>query len=194
MMFTIISKTLLYALLLLGVFPDTRCRAFSAKTTTPLETKIKMEETVRRYFLGVHEKDPIKIRSCFGESATRREVCTTNQDITTAADELTERCMEFVQAHPDCRIDFHYGPECGRDSDWVVAHWYELGTWSGESCGVPAPNPPVPMAVEGQTRFRVDPETLKIVEFVVTRTFTDWELEVIASKLTSLKQFAGDEF
>jgi hypothetical protein len=31
------------------------------------------------------------------------------------------------------------------------------------------------MAVEGQTRFLVDETELKIKEFVVTRTYTDWE-------------------
>jgi hypothetical protein len=63
-------------------------------------------------------------------------------------------------------------PECGRDSRWVVAHWYETGTWTGESCGI-KPNG-APMRVEGQTRFYVT-EDLKISDMVVTRTFTDWE-------------------
>ena len=70
------------------------------------------------------------------------------------------------------------GPECGRSSDWVFAHWYETGTWSGTSCGVDPTHQP--MAVEGQTRFRVDPVSLQIKELVVTRTFTEWETLLIA--------------
>lgn len=62
-------------------------------------------------------------------------------------------------------------PECGRNSDWVVAHWWEVGTWSGESCGLKPTNGP--MACEGQTRFLV--KDGKITEFVVTRTITEWE-------------------
>jgi hypothetical protein len=38
------------------------------------------------------------------------------------------------------------------------------------------------MAVEGQTRFRVDPERFEIKELVVTRTFTEWEKLVIATQ------------
>lgn len=149
----------------------TAARAFSA-TSTP----VQLEQVVKNYFRGVHENDPKLIRSCFGETATIRDVCGINDNVRTVpSSDLVDRCMEFVAAHPDVEIDFHYGPECGRDSNWVVAHWYEIGTWSGNSCGVPAPSPPAPMRVEGQTRFRVDPETLKIQEFVVTRTFTEWE-------------------
>jgi len=141
----------------------------------------QMEETVRRYFAGVEEKDASKIRSCFGETATIRDVCgINNNDVRSVkSEDLVDRCMEFVAAHPDCEINFYYGPECGRASDWVVAHWYETGAWSGESCGIPPPNPPVPMAVEGQTRFRVDPATLTIQELVVTRTFTEWEEKML---------------
>ena len=162
-------------------------QAFSSKafpsapkiTGDPISTDLAlaMEATVLRYFEGVHTKDPAKIRSCFGETATIRDVCGINSSVRTVpASDLVDRCMDFVTAHPDCAIDFHYGPECGRTSSggWVVAHWYETGTWSGESCGIPPQH--TPMAVEGQTRFRVDPSTLKIVEFVVTRTFTEWEM------------------
>jgi len=38
------------------------------------------------------------------------------------------------------------------------------------------------MAVEGQTRFLVNPSTHLIEEFVVTRTFTDWEKAVLAMR------------
>jgi len=87
--------------------------------------------------------------------------------------------MEFVTAHPDWLVQFHYGPceqrnnqvydnddndddhaDSDLDSDsaycWEVAYWYENGKFSEESCGIlAAPNPPRPMAVEGQTRFKV---------------------------------------
>lgn len=134
----------------------------------------KMEETVRRYFDGVNRKDAGQIRSCFGDTATIRDVCGIKSDEKLVNSEvLVERCIDFVTAHPDCKVQFHYGPEIGRSGEWVVAHWYETGTWSGRSCGIDPTNEP--MAVEGQTRFRVSPETLKIEEFVVTRTFTAWE-------------------
>jgi len=162
-----------------------------------------MEDTVKRYFQGVNEKNPNMIRSCFADEATIRDVCgISDQKRTVQADALVERCMEFVTAHPDCLVQFHYGPECGRNLDWVVAHWYETGTWSGESCGVPPNNQP--MAVEGQTRFRLVEKTAsssgddaedndadheygkgnpyKIQEFVVTRTFTEWENAMLAKK------------
>eukprot|EP00542_Grammatophora_oceanica_P009358 CAMPEP_0194026476 /NCGR_PEP_ID=MMETSP0009_2-20130614/766_1 /TAXON_ID=210454 /ORGANISM="Grammatophora oceanica, Strain CCMP 410" /LENGTH=158 /DNA_ID=CAMNT_0038665167 /DNA_START=145 /DNA_END=618 /DNA_ORIENTATION=+ len=150
--------------------------AFSAAVPTSVtspELKTKMEETVLRYFTGVTEKDSKKIRSCFGETATIRDVCGLNDSTRTVpSEDLVERCMDFVTAHPDCVVNFHYGPECGRTNDWIVAHWYETGTWTGESCGLKPTNEP--MAVEGQTRFLVDPESLKITDFVVTRTFTEW--------------------
>lgn len=174
-------------------------QAFSASTSTSSSSnsadaavKVAMEETVRTYFQGVREKDAAKIRSCFGEcGATIWDVCgmdTNNNNpeqgrTVLPADQLVERCMDFVAAHPDgLQIDLLYGPECGRNSDWVVVHWYETGLWSGGSCGVPAPVPPQPFAVQGQTRFRVHPETLKIQEFVVTRTFTEWETQVRAMR------------
>lgn len=159
-----------------------------------------MENVVKTYFQGVHEQDPAMIRSCFGDVATIRDVCGLQQTARTVPagtymkcycwfgtnlfllDDLVDRCMEFVTAHPDVSIDFHYGPICDREGQWVVAHWYEVGTWSGASCGIPAPQPPKPMQVEGQTRFRVDSESLKIQEFVVTRTFTDWENAMLAQR------------
>eukprot|EP00957_Ditylum_brightwellii_P098803 7526919-Ditylum_brightwellii.AAC.1 len=123
------------------------------------------------------------IQSCFAETATIRDVCGINDSIRSVnTQDLADRCMDFLTAHPDCKVDFHYPPMAGRTTDengkaWVLAHWYETGTWSGESCGIVPPQPPRPMAVEGQTRFSVDPGTLKINELVVTRTFTEWENE-----------------
>ena len=181
-------------------FRSSTVRAFSrapfpaAPTVTcdpiPTEAALKMEATVRRYFEGVHTKDPDKIRSCFGETATIRDVCGLQSgQRTVTASELVALCMDFVTAHPDCAINFYYGPECGRTSGgWVVAHWFETGTWLGDSCGIPATG--APMACEGQTRFLVDPDSLKIQEFVVTRTFTEWEKDLIEKqKVESSTQF-----
>jgi len=75
--------------------------------------------------------------------------------------------------------DTMYSPECGRNSRWVVAHWYETGTWSGESCGIPPTHQP--MEVEGQTRFFVSKD-FKIVDMVVTRTFTEWENQMLLKR------------
>jgi len=108
---------------------------------------------------------------------------------TVKSSKMVQRCREFCEAHPDVQVLFHVPPTCLRttlqnntETDepppqyWVFAHWYELGTWSGTSCGISPPSSPgVPMQVEGQTRFRCCPDTLTIQELVVTRTFTDWE-------------------
>lgn len=152
----------------------------TGQNAIPVDQALAMEATVRRYFEGVHTKDAGKIRSCFGDTATIRDVCGLNANQRTVdADILVERCMDFVTAHPACAINFYYGPTCGRSTTeeegacWVVAHCYETGTWSGESCGIAPQHTPI--ACEGQTRFRVDPTSMKITEFVVTRTFTAWE-------------------
>jgi len=164
-------------------------------TTHPQESDKIAEEVVRRYFDGVNKKDPVQLRSCFGDSATIRDVCGLDPTVRTVASELlVDRCMEFVTAHPDCLVQFHYGPNEERernenrdqDGTWVVAHWYENGHWSQDSCGIEAPNPPLPMAVEGQTRFRVASQPgrdePKIEEFVVTRTFAEWENAMITKR------------
>jgi len=149
--------------------------AFSAAGTIHVRDTARMEAVVRQYFEGVNQKDPATIRACFGDSARIWDVCAlkASSQRQVPATDLVDRCMDFLTAHPDCVVKFHYGPECGHSSDWVVAHWYETGTWSGDSCGIPAANRP--MAVEGQTRFLVDTESYKIKELVVTRTFTEWE-------------------
>ena len=166
----------------------------TAISSTTRSVAEDMEATVRRYFNGVNEKDPDMIRSCFGETATIRDVCALNAaDVdaigatearTVEADVLVQRCMEFLKAHPDCLVRFHYGPECGRQGDWVVAHWYEVGTWMGTSEGIGPPDgKALPMAVEGQTRFRVDPnQNFTIQEIVVTRTFTEWEKALLKKR------------
>ncbi|CAB9502286.1 expressed unknown protein [Seminavis robusta] len=158
--------------------------AFSAPSAAAQATA--MEDVIRKYFDGVNKKDPEQIKSCFGDKATIRDVCGINdskRDV--VAQDLADRCMEFLTAHPDTKVNFHYGPECGRNSRWVVAHWYETGTWSGESCGLPPKNEP--MQVEGQTRFYVN-EDLKIVDMVVTRTFTNWENAMLQKRAQEEQQ------
>ena len=134
------------------------------------------EQAVTRYFEGVTKKDRGQIASCFPEEgATIRDVCGLSKNEKKATrDQLADRCMEFVAAHPDCVVHFHLPPTClrGRDNRWVFAHWYETGTWSGKSCGVEPKG--TPLTVEGQTRFLVN-DALEIEKIVVTRTFSEWE-------------------
>lgn len=65
-------------------------------------------------------------------------------------------------------------PTCGRgrNNNWVYAHWYEEGSWSGSSKGIEPDGSK--LDVQGQTRFWVD-DDLKIKEIVITRTFSRWE-------------------
>jgi len=170
-------------------------------STVANDSDTKAEEVVRRYFNGVNKKDPVQLRSCFANSATIRDVCGLDSTVRTVeANVLVDRCMEFVTAHPDCLVQFHYGPFEQRGEGvetWVVAHWYENGHWSADSCGIPAPDPPRPMKVEGQTRFRVvsesDQDEPKIKEFVVTRTFTEWENAMIAKRRRDAED-GGDHY
>ena len=143
----------------------------------------RMESVVRQYFEGVNQKNPQLIRDCLDDSAVLWDVCAlrASSQRKVKAEDLVERCMDFVTAHPDCRVQFHFGPECSLHSDWVMAHWYETGTWSGDSCGIPATNRR--MAVEGQTRFLVGTDSYKIKEIVVTRTFTEWEEALLKKQL-----------
>ena len=227
-------------------------RAFSALSSNA-GVKQKMENVVRRYFDGVNKKDPEQIKSCFAAEALIRDVCGINDaKRSVKSQDLTDRCMDFLTAHPDTKVDFHYGyvvgqifvclcvylcvcvptflswrcwlsiaipsfesvwcldcllthfacvwplsilfiflfwyfcntcrPECGRSSNWVVAHWYETGTWTGKSCGVEPTNEP--MAVEGQTRFLIN-DDMQICEMVVTRTFCDWETKMLETAKVS---------
>ena len=125
--------------------------------------------------IPVSLKDRQQIASCFPETASIRDVCGLSQEEKSATrDQLADRCMEFVTAHPDCVVHFHYPPTAlrGRGNRWVFAHWYETGTWSGKSLGIVPQN--TALRVEGQTRFLVN-DDLKIEKIVVTRTFSDWE-------------------
>lgn len=131
------------------------------------------EQVVENYFKGVDTKDRDLIVSCFADNVTIRDVCNLDASSETRAatpDILATRCFDFLGAHPDTNVLFHYPPTCGRGkSKWVYAHWYETGTWSGKSLDVEPQN--TPLDVEGQTRFFVN-DDLKITDMVVTRTFS----------------------
>lgn len=157
----------------------------SSSSTIQKQELLEEELVVRRYFEGVNETDFIKIRNCFAANTDTelriRDVCGVNSDYRKVnVNDLVNRCREFLLAHPDCVVNFHYGPKLidnksnvNGDEKWVIAHWYETGTWSGKSCNIEPTFQP--MAVEGQTRFKINNENL-IEELVVTRTFTDWEI------------------
>ena len=86
--------------------------------------KALREDAVARYFEGVTTKNRELIASCFpAEGASIRDVCGLSQDEKTATrDQLADRCMEFVAAHP--RL-------CGSlssSSDGI--------RWKGQSVGV----------------------------------------------------------
>ncbi|KAG7350777.1 hypothetical protein IV203_010137 [Nitzschia inconspicua] len=133
------------------------------------------EDVVNRYFDGVQQQNRDQIISCFDPRGTKiRDVCgVSNSERMATPVELGERCMEFLAAHPDTMVKFHYKPTCGRGSSkWVLAHWYEEGTFKGESRGIQPDSSK--LEVEGQTRFLVN-DDLKITEMVVTRTFSEWE-------------------
>jgi hypothetical protein len=68
------------------------------------------EEVVRRYFDGVQKQDREQIVSCFSPSGTTiRDVCgVSNSERLATPEELGERCMEFLAAHPDTKVMFHY--------------------------------------------------------------------------------------
>jgi hypothetical protein len=69
------------------------------------------EEVVARYFDGVQKQDREQIVSCFNPSGTKiRDVCgVSNSEKFATPDDLGERCMEFLAAHPDTKVMFHYG-------------------------------------------------------------------------------------
>ncbi|KAL7465984.1 hypothetical protein ACHAXS_006277 [Conticribra weissflogii] len=146
------------------------------------------ERVVHSYFHGVDSKNIPQIERCFGDDgAIIRDVCRLarregevreERGKLATPKELGERCREFLGAHPDCRVRFHYGPTCGRGrtNKWVCAHWYETGTFSGTSRGISPDHSP--LNVQGQTRFWVD-DDLKIKEIVITRTFSRWEESLV---------------
>ena len=137
------------------------------------------EQVVENYFKGVDKKDRALISSCFADTVTIRDVCNLNASSETREanpDTLADRCFDFLAAHPDCSVFFHYRPTCGRGkTKWVFTHWYETGTWTGKSLGAEPQN--TPLTVEGQTRFLVS-DDMRITDMVITRTFSDWEKSI----------------
>lgn len=81
----------------------------SAHALSVVGQKSSMENVVRKYFDGVNKKDPVQIKSCFGEEATICDVVVSNKKKTVQSQVLADRCMDFLTAHPDCKVDFHYG-------------------------------------------------------------------------------------
>mmetsp|Transcript_27567 Transcript_27567/g.63204 ORF Transcript_27567/g.63204 Transcript_27567/m.63204 type:complete len:194 (-) Transcript_27567:422-1003(-) len=156
-----------------------------------ISKKRKMESVVRKYFEGVTAKDPKMIRSCFPATdeihTSIRDVCGIDDSTREVrGKDLVERCTEFLGAHPDTVVNFHYGPICDRTGTWVVAHWYEVGTWTGSSCGISPSGES--MAVEGQTRFKVCPRRMVITDMVVTRTFAKWEVAMLEKRRREKEQ------
>lgn len=69
------------------------------------------EQVVLKYFDGVNKKDRSQIASCFSskEGARIRDVCglsSSEKEVT--QDILADRCMEFLAAHPDTKVDFYF--------------------------------------------------------------------------------------
>lgn len=68
------------------------------------------EAVVERYFDGVQNQDRDQIVSCFDPNGTKlRDVCgVSNSERIATPDDLGERCMEFLVAHPDTTVKYHY--------------------------------------------------------------------------------------
>jgi hypothetical protein len=68
------------------------------------------EEAVARYFDGVDKQNCQQIVSCFNPSGTKiRDVCgVSNTERLATPQQLGDRCMEFLAAHPDCKVMFHH--------------------------------------------------------------------------------------
>ena len=139
------------------------------------------EAVVRRYFDGVNKKDPGMMASCFASQVELRDMCGPSRGEPRYASpaDMAERCMEFLAAHLDCRVEFQSPPICDREGKWVWVHWVESGRWTGESLGVTPGN--TVLNVGGHTRFLLREQqngSLKITKQVVYRTFSDWELSL----------------
>ena len=153
-----------------------------------ITTPTQREQVIHQYFEGVNQKNYHQIKNCFANQASITDICSLQNSSKRIVDSdtLAQRCMDFLNAHPDTIVKFHYPPtilrSCSDNDDdnstsssyqnWVFVHWYETGTWTGDSKGIKATGNK--MEVEGQTRFHVNDES-KITELVVTRTFTEWE-------------------
>jgi hypothetical protein len=139
------------------------------------------EAVVRRYFEGVNKKDPKIMSSCFAEKVELRDMCgpSNGEPRMALSKDMADRCMEFLAAHPDCRVEFESPPICDRDGKWVWCHWVESGHWTGESRGVLPQN--TVLDVGGHTRFLLEKHqdgSQKIVKQVVYRTFSEWEVSL----------------
>eukprot|EP00980_Cylindrotheca_fusiformis_P001225 scaffold331_cov117-Cylindrotheca_fusiformis.AAC.3 len=140
------------------------------------------EEVVRRYFDGVNKKDPAMMASCFADTVELRDMCgpSKGEPRMACSKDMADRCMEFLAAHPDCRVEFEQPPICDREGQWVWCHWVESGHWTGESRDVEPKN--TELSVGGQTRFfleKTTPESPpKILKQVIYRTFSEWELSL----------------
>jgi hypothetical protein len=68
------------------------------------------EQVVESYFDGVDKQNLEQIVNCFDPAGTKiRDVCgVSNVERMATPEQLGERCMEFLAAHPDCRVMFHY--------------------------------------------------------------------------------------
>jgi beta-phosphoglucomutase-like phosphatase (HAD superfamily) len=139
------------------------------------------EAVVRRYFDGVNKKDPEMMASCFAATVELRDMCgpSKGDPHMACSKDMANRCMEFLAAHPDCKVEYEHPPVCDREGKWVWCHWVESGHWTGESRGVTPQN--TVLEVGGQTRFLVVEQhdgSQKIVKQVVHRTFSEWELSL----------------
>ena len=155
-------------------------------TTTTLDDEKVMqdkEEVVARYFDGVNKKDPEMMSSCFAEKVELRDMCsptTKGEPRFASNNDMAVRCMEFLTAHPDCKVEFAEPPICDKDGKWVWCHWVESGHWTGESRGIKPGN--TKLDVGGHTRFLLEKQECgnqKIVKQVVYRTFSEWELSLL---------------
>lgn len=90
-----------------------KCQAFSSApwmtggngSAAYPATPEQREEVVRRYFDGVNRKDSEQIKSCFADKASITDICSINASKRVVeSDLLAERCMEFLTAHPDCKV------------------------------------------------------------------------------------------
>lgn len=160
--------------------------SLEAARTADAECAAK-EAVVRQYFDSVTAKDRASIEACFADTVQLRDVCGPTQGAlrTSTPAEMAERCMQFVAAHPDCVVHFANPPRADRDGEWVWAHWFETGTWSGQSEGIEPDGRPLDVA--GHTRFYVEDVPVataggeiqkRITKQVVFRTFAQWELSL----------------
>jgi len=77
----------------------------TSSSTTP--TPEQREAIVRKYFDGVNKKDRDQIKSCFADEAEITDVCALNASKRLVdSNVLADRCMDFLKAHPDCKVGY----------------------------------------------------------------------------------------